>query len=146
MKIFVHVALVLGMALSAGAEETVQSLKAQAKEMDQKARELQNEVRKLQGEAKKLKAKAFILEKTPEIEALAEKLVAVKPKKERKVLIYSRTAGFRHGSIELGTAALTIVERKPVPLPLSTARTLPYLRKRSWLSSMALSCLTRLGR
>ena len=33
--------------------------------------------------------------------------VIVKPEKPRKVLVFSRTTGFRHGSIETGVYALT---------------------------------------
>jgi type 1 glutamine amidotransferase len=36
----------------------------------------------------------------------------VKPKQERKLLIYSRTLGFRHGSIPVGAAAITLLGKK----------------------------------
>ena len=35
-----------------------------------------------------------------------------KPKQSRKILIYSRTIGFRHSSIEIGVRALTMIGEK----------------------------------
>jgi hypothetical protein len=43
------------------------------------------------------------------IKAALPKEAPAKPKKARKVLIYSRTAGFRHGSIAIGAKSLTML-------------------------------------
>mgnify|MGYP002624098524 CR=1 FL=1 len=53
--------------------------------------------------------KPEVLEK---IEAALPKEAPAKPKKERKVLIFSKTNGFRHGSIATGVAALTLLGEK----------------------------------
>src|SRR4051812_39189514 len=44
-------------------------------------------------------------------EALPDKAVA-RPKQDRKLLIFSRTAGFRHSSIPVGTVSITLLGKK----------------------------------
>ena len=44
-------------------------------------------------------------------EALPDKAPA-KPKKARKVLLFSKTSGFRHGSIPVGVKSLTMLGKK----------------------------------
>jgi type 1 glutamine amidotransferase len=60
-------------------------------------------------EAAKFKIKPDVLQKIKA--ALPDKAPAT-PKKPRKVLIFSKTNGFRHGSIPVGAAALTLMGQK----------------------------------
>ena len=46
------------------------------------------------------------------IEAALPKTAPAKPKKPRKVLLFSKTNGFRHGSIPVGIASLTMLGKK----------------------------------
>ena len=86
---------------------------AKLKEMDQQIRTLQNESNQLrqQSEAKKsqaslLKAKKKLIQKEAELKKMFSNFDVAKPKSARKVLVYSRTTGFRHGSIETGAVLL----------------------------------------
>lgn len=63
----------------------------------------------LKEEAEKFKISTKELEKVKD--ALPVK-APVKPKKAHKVLIFSKTNGFRHDSIPIGTAALTLMGEK----------------------------------
>jgi type 1 glutamine amidotransferase len=73
-----------------------------AGELRRRAREMHNQARKLQSEAKALEGQAKVIEFTPKITEAINAMKVVKPKKAHHVLIYSRTTGFRHGSIEIG--------------------------------------------
>jgi uncharacterized protein len=53
-----------------------------------------------------LKANKTLIEKETELNKMFSDLEVVKAKSPRKVLIYSRTTGFRHGSIETGAVLL----------------------------------------
>ncbi|HZT82712.1 MAG TPA: ThuA domain-containing protein [Gemmataceae bacterium] len=59
--------------------------------------------------ASKFNIKPDVAEKI--LKALPDKAPA-RPKKQHKVLIFSKTNGFRHGSIPVGTAALTLLGEK----------------------------------
>ena len=61
-------------------------------------------------------------------EALPAKAPA-KPAKARKILIFSKTNGFRHGSIEPELRPSPYSEKKPVPGPQSTVKTTPCLNR-----------------
>ena len=60
-------------------------------------------------EAKKFKISPQVLQK---IKAELPTAAPATPKKPRKVLIFSKTNGFRHGSIPVGAAALTLMGQK----------------------------------
>jgi len=51
-------------------------------------------------------------EKKDKIAAALPESAPAKPKQARKILIYSRTAGYRHDSIEIGTKAITMMGDK----------------------------------
>ncbi|WDE98616.1 ThuA domain-containing protein [Lentisphaera profundi] len=53
-----------------------------------------------------LKANKKVIEKEAELNKMFSAFDVVKSKSPRKVLIYSRTTGFRHGSIEMGAVLL----------------------------------------
>lgn len=84
------------------------ALEAQARKLNTKdaSKEDKDAAKKLVNQARVLKGKAKAFESADKIDEMVGKMVAVKPKAERKILIYSRTTGFRHGSIEMGAAAL----------------------------------------
>jgi len=53
-----------------------------------------------------LKANKTLIEKEAEIKKMFSRFDVVKAKSPRKVLVYSRTTGFRHGSIETGAVLI----------------------------------------
>jgi len=92
-------------------KKQIKQLEVKAKEKSDGIKALKDEIRTLQGQEKEITTRsrnlsggAFVIEKMPEIKAVTAKMKAVKPIKPRKVLIYSRTTGFRHGSIPMGVA------------------------------------------
>jgi type 1 glutamine amidotransferase len=82
------------------AQETPDALRHRANELSK-----QKDVPKR--EINDLRSRAKMLEAAPKINDAIAKMVAVKPKAPRKVLVYSRTKGFRHKSIPVGILALT---------------------------------------
>ncbi len=81
------------------AQEDAQALRRQAKALHEKHPERKREIREL-------KCRAAALESGPKIDAAIAEMTVMKPKKPRKVLVYSRTKGFRHSSIPVGILAL----------------------------------------
>ena len=76
------------------------------KELRQRAKKLRLKARDLNFEAADLEGRANIISKQPQIAEAVGKVQAVKSKQPRKILIYSRTTGFRHRSIPMGVALL----------------------------------------
>jgi type 1 glutamine amidotransferase len=74
------------------AEPTGEELIRQAKEMNKKARELQKE-------AKKLEYRGKVLKFAPQLEQALSEMTVQPVKKKRKLLVYSKTTGYRHSSI-----------------------------------------------
>tara|TARA_B100001093_G_scaffold133810_2_gene126491 strand:+ start:2741 stop:3793 length:1053 start_codon:yes stop_codon:yes gene_type:complete len=61
---------------------------------------------------KQLKIDIKYMKNASDVESAVDSIVVVPPKKERSLLIFSKTTGFRHGSIELGTAVFQKVAEK----------------------------------
>ena len=59
---------------------------------------------------------AQLFEVKPDVVAKIEKAVPktamAKPKKPRKVLVFSKTSGFRHGSIPVGAKSIVMLGKK----------------------------------
>ncbi len=81
------------------AQEDAQALRKQAKELQETHPEQKLEIRELA-------LRAAALDRCPQIDAAIARLTVTKPKKARKILVYSRTKGFRHSSIPMGILAL----------------------------------------
>ena len=88
---------------------SIEYLDAQIKSLNE-----QSEQFKYQSEAKKRQANALkfekiLIENKNDIEKMFLDFDVAKAKKPRKVLIYSRTTGFRHSSIEAGVIMLKLL-------------------------------------
>ncbi|EDM28518.1 putative glycosyl hydrolase (putative secreted protein) [Lentisphaera araneosa HTCC2155] len=99
--------------ISIQAEESVADLKKRGQAFMKKAKPLKETDKvkyyKLRAQGSELLAQARMIENAHEYEKMIAKLDVVKPQKKRKLLAYSHTTGFRHGSIEFGTKMLTAV-------------------------------------
>ena len=92
------------------------------------------------GDAGQVSAQDKTIEKV--MSAIPEKAPAA-PKQTRKVLIYSRTKGFRHGSIGIGTKAIAMMgDKTGASTPRSSPRTRPSSHRRSSRRSMPCTCST----
>ena len=101
----------LGLSIfSTSALESSKDLKLKATQLQEQAKKLKksdkNQSQKLSMQANTLKARALLMDQGDEINAMMKKLEVEKPKSVRKLLIFSRTTGFRHSSIEQGAALL----------------------------------------
>ena len=104
--------LLLLFSVTAQAQDDLKALKEKAAAMQKESNELNQKKKALDQELRKIRGKIKIVESKPKIEEVVAKMVAVKPKKERKLLVYSRTTGFRHSSIELGAAVFKALGQK----------------------------------
>jgi len=90
--------------------ETSAELKAKATELQKEAKGIRKtdkiKYKNLSTEANQLLTRALLIDKGPEIDSMMKSLEVQKLKKTRKILIYSRTTGFRHSSIEQGATLL----------------------------------------
>ena len=90
--------------------ETSAELKVKATELQKESRKLKKtdkvKSQELASKASNYLVEALLIDKGPEINSMMQKLEVQKPKSARKLLIYSRTTGFRHSSIEQGAALL----------------------------------------
>jgi len=89
------------------AQETPESLRKEARELGTKQNEMQKEVRRIQAEVHRLEGRAFALDNKEKLDESISAIKAERPENERKVLLYSRTRGFRHKSIPYGIHVLT---------------------------------------
>lgn len=76
------------------------------KTLTERAKKEKLAIQEVKSEINTLKFKKMLILKQVQVEKMYSELVVTKPKKERKVLIYSRTTGFRHTSIEAGAVML----------------------------------------
>ncbi|MCH2205534.1 MAG: ThuA domain-containing protein [Lentisphaerales bacterium] len=105
---------ILVMGLSAFANEEVKAIRAKMRVMKEEVATLKKakrikESRALNKQWIALNHKALWLENNEQIKADIKAMDIQKPKKPRKVLIYSKTTGFRHTSIEFGAKVLTFL-------------------------------------
>lgn len=107
-------ALFTGFALFANTEkqEKIQELNKQINELHQQSNDLKNQSELKKREVNKVKFQKKLLEKDVALEKMFAGFEIAKSQKPRKVLIYSRTTGFRHSSIEAGAAMLKLVGEK----------------------------------
>ncbi|MDD7987311.1 ThuA domain-containing protein [Lentisphaera marina] len=107
-------ALFTGFALFANTEkqEKIQELNKQINELHQQSNDLKNQSELKKREVNKVKFQKKLLEKDAALEKMFAGFEIAKSQKPRKVLIYSRTTGFRHSSIEAGAAMLKLVGEK----------------------------------
>ena len=108
-KLFITTALCFTL-LQTSYAETSAELKAKATELQKESSKLKKtdkvKSQKLTSKASNYLVEALLMDKGPEIDSMMQKLEVQKPKSTRKLLIYSRTTGFRHSSIEQGAALL----------------------------------------
>ena len=98
--------------LSAGALFGNADKQAKMKEIQTKINSLNQQSNTLKLEMNKHKAELMLLQKSKQVDEMLNSLVAVPAKSPRKILVYSRTTGFRHSSIEFGAAALKLMGEK----------------------------------
>ncbi|MDD7986177.1 ThuA domain-containing protein [Lentisphaera marina] len=111
-KLILTISICLSM-FSLQAEESVAELKKRGQAFMKQAKPLKETDKvkhyKLRAQGSELLAQAKMIEYAHDYEKMIHKLHIVKPKKKRKLLAYSHTTGFRHGSIEFGTKMLAAV-------------------------------------
>ena len=109
-KLFITAGLCLSLINNTFAE-TSADLKTKAAQLQKEAKKLKKKDRaqsqKLSIKASQYLTKALFMEKGSEIDKMIKILEVQAPQKKRKLLIFSRTTGFRHSSIEQGAAILS---------------------------------------
>ena len=95
-----------------GRKQQIQELNNQIQALHQQSNQLRQQSELKKQVANTLKFKKRLIEKSDQVEKLFRDLAIVKSKKPRKILIYSRTTGFRHSSIEAGASMLKLVGEK----------------------------------
>ena len=103
-----------GLALVANDDKRAQikALDMQMKQTHQQSNELRHQSELKKREVNKLKFQKWLLERSDKVEKMFQSFEVAKSKKPRKVLIYSRTTGFRHSSIEAGAGMIKLVGEK----------------------------------
>ena len=95
-----------------GADQELKVLQKRTGELHNTAWKKTQEARKIKKEIEEVQNRLKPIDKKSEIEAAVAKVKALKPKKARKVLIYSRTTGFRHGVIPFAVAVFKAMGEK----------------------------------
>ena len=112
IKILMLLSLCLSL-ITIHAQDSVADLKKRGQAFMKQAKPLKETDKvkyyQLRAQGSELLAQAKMIEYEKKYKDLISKLEVVTPKKKRKLLAYSHTTGFRHGSIEFGTKMLTEV-------------------------------------
>ena len=114
VKKFLVASLILG-SFSAYAkpnQEQIKTINQQIKEAQKKSNDYKQKSEQLKRDVNKLKFEKRLLVQQKQVDKMVSELEIAKPKKARKVLIYSRTNGFRHSSIETGVGMLEYIGKK----------------------------------
>jgi type 1 glutamine amidotransferase len=106
--------LFTGLALFANDEkrQKIKALDQQLKTLHQQSNDLKNQSELKKREANKVKFQKWLIERSDKVEKMFKDFEVAPSKKPRRILVYSRTTGFRHSSIETGAGMLQLLGQK----------------------------------